>query len=183
MGWGAEVRTERLRLNRPRVDDIAALHAIYSDPAVWTHLPSMRFTAVEQTQMTVVDWIRGWEDNGLGPWMVRTLDDPQLLGHCGCTNKTAFWNLGYRFAPAAQGYGYASEVARLAIERAHQLRPDLPVIAYLVEHNVASARVAERVGLQLRHRGPDKGNPDPEAIRLIYSDRRLTAAELAAARR
>jgi hypothetical protein len=43
--------------------------------------------------------------------------------------------------------------------------------------------VAEKVGLSLRHSAPDAGNPDPEAVRLVYADRELTDLELAAALR
>ncbi|MBY4236732.1 hypothetical protein HQO43_07155 [Rhodococcus fascians] len=51
-------------------------------------------------------------------------------------------------------------------------------MAYLLEHNLSSARVAERAGLKLVSRGPDIGNPDPEAIRLVYADRPLTAVQV-----
>jgi hypothetical protein len=32
----------------------------------------------------------------------------------------------------------------------------------------------------LVHRGPDAGKPDPSAVRLVFADRALTAAQLAA---
>jgi RimJ/RimL family protein N-acetyltransferase len=57
------------------------------------------------------------------------------------------------------------------------------VIAYLVEHNRGSARVAEKLGLELVHRAPDVGNPDPAVMRLVYADRPLTSEQLAAALR
>jgi RimJ/RimL family protein N-acetyltransferase len=66
------------------------------------------------------------------------------------------------------------------MEAARAHRPELPIVAYLLEHNTASARVAEKVGLRLVHRGPDAGNPDADAIRLIYADRALDKAALAA---
>ncbi|MEO6531043.1 MAG: hypothetical protein ABI563_00360 [Specibacter sp.] len=54
------------------------------------------------------------------------------------------------------------------------------MVAYLLEHNAASAPVARRVGLAFVHRGPDAGNPDKDAILLVYADRQLTTDELAA---
>ncbi|GAA8844882.1 hypothetical protein DUHN55_14320 [Helicobacter pylori] len=42
--------TERLQLDAPSRDDLAELFAIYSDPRVWTHFPSLRHTTVEQTE-------------------------------------------------------------------------------------------------------------------------------------
>ena len=47
------------------------------------------------------------------------------------------------------------------------------MIAYLLEHNAESHGRAERAGLSLVWRGPDAGNPDPGAIRLVYADRPL----------
>jgi RimJ/RimL family protein N-acetyltransferase len=81
------------------------------------------------------------------------------------------WNLYYRLAPQGQGYGLAGEVVTAALGAAADVDGNLPVIAYMLEHNVASWRIVERAGLQLRWRGPDRGNPDPEAIRLIDADR------------
>ena len=49
------------------------------------------------------------------------------------------------------------------------------MIAYLLEHNVESRGRAEKAGLSLVWRGPDAGNPDPEAVRLVYADRPVDA--------
>lgn len=105
-----------------------------------------------------------------------------MLGQCGCDMKIGtYWNLGYRFAPEAQGNGYATAVSRAAMSRARELRGDLPVVAYLLEHNAASQRVAEKLGMRHQHRGPDPAVADPSAIRLVYADRQLTDDQLAAA--
>ena len=90
----------------------------------------------------------------------------------------AFWNLAYRFRPEAQGKGLATAVSREAIAAAAAMNADLPVVAYLLEHNTASASVARKLGLELVHRAPDAGNPDPAAIRLVFADRELTPAQL-----
>ena len=58
-----------------------------------------------------------------------------------------------------------------AVDAAHDVAPERPVLAYLLEHNHASRRTAEKVGLRLVWRGPDADNPDPEAVRLVYLDR------------
>lgn len=97
--------------------------------------------------------------------------------------QDAFWNLGYCFAPEAQGRGFATGLARAAVDAARERRPELPVVAYLLENNPASAAVARKVGLALCHRGLDAGNPDPSAQRLVFADRALGDAELAATMR
>ncbi|HEY9293053.1 MAG TPA: GNAT family N-acetyltransferase [Microlunatus sp.] len=170
----AVVRTDRLELSPPTPDDLAQLHRIQTDPRVWTHFPSIRPTEIEQTRALIERWTGNWQRDGLATWIVRLRGTTAIIGSGGCSVRSnAFWNLGYRFDADLHGQGYATEVSSTAIRRAREVRPELPIIAYLLEHNVASARVAEKVGLELVHRAPDAGNPDPQAIRLIYADRPL----------
>lgn len=165
---------------RPTPADIPALHALYSDSRVWEHLPSGRFTEVAQTERMVDGWIEGWDRDGLSSWVLRDADTGELLGNGGCSlRRDTFWNLGYRLVPEAQGRGVATWVSREALEAAHVAEPGVPVVAYLLEHNAASARVAAKVGLTVVHRGPDAGNPDPAAIRLVFADRALSERQLA----
>lgn len=175
------LRTDRLRLEVPHEDDLAGLHEIYSDPRVWTHFPTLRHTDPATTRTMLEGWIAAWARDGLGPWLVRLPDDERVIGHAGCSLRPAgWWNLGYRFAADVHGRGLASEAARVAVEQAGAVRPAAPVVAYLLDHNVASRKVAERLGMTLQHRGPDEGNPDPAAVRLVYADRDLTEEQRAA---
>lgn len=177
-------------LDRPSVDDVDQFYAIDSDPRVWTHLPSGRLTDEEEAEAILVRLASQWELDGIGPWMVRLVPGGEILGHCGWSLRGvagpgasrgtpgAFWNLGYRFRPETQGRGLATAVSRDAIAAAGDVDPELPVVAYLLEANTASAVVARKLGLELVHRAPDAGNPDPSAIRLVFADRELTAAQL-----
>ncbi|GAA4154981.1 GNAT family N-acetyltransferase [Gryllotalpicola daejeonensis] len=177
-----EDATDRLDLFRPTLDDVEQLHEILSDPRVWQHFPSLRPTEPAQTAARVRGWMLGWRAVGLDTWVVRERGSDAIIGYGGCSVLPGgVWNLGYRLAPASQGRGFATELSRRAIERAERLRPELPVVAYLLEHNLASKAVAEKLGMTPVHRGPDAGNPDPRAIRLVYAFRPLTAGELAAA--
>ncbi|MFE7603869.1 GNAT family N-acetyltransferase [Brachybacterium paraconglomeratum] len=172
----------RLQLAPPRESDLEDLHRIYSDARTWTHLPRGRFADLETTREALAVWLDDWRREGLGAWVAR--EGCAVVGHGGCAvRQGAFWNLGYRFAPEAQGRGLATELARAAVEAARERRPELPVVAYLLENNPASAAVARKLGLTLRHRGPDAGNPDPSAQRLVFADRALSESELAATMR
>jgi RimJ/RimL family protein N-acetyltransferase len=177
-------------LDRPREGDVEQLFAIDSDPRVWTHLPSGRMTDIEEAEAILGKLQSQWELDGIGPWMVRDVPGGDIIGHCGCSLRGvagpggsrdepgAFWNLGYRFRPEVQGRGLATAVSRDAIKAAATIDPELPVVAYLLEHNTASAVVARKLGFELIHRAPDAGNPDPAAIRLVFADRELTPAQL-----
>lgn len=171
--------TNRLLLDRPTIEDAAGLHMICSDPRVWAHFPSLRHTQIEQTRVMLDRWIAAWDRDGMGTWVARNPASQTIIGYGGCSIKQdTFWNLGYRFAFDAQAQGFATELSLEAVRQAKMSHHGLPIVAYLLEHNVASARVAEKVGLSLIHRDSDAGNPDPNAIRLVYADRRLSAEEL-----
>ncbi|OZD09103.1 GNAT family N-acetyltransferase [Rhodococcus sp. 06-235-1A] len=172
-------RTSRLDLDEPVDTDLDALYAICSDPLSWTHFPSLRHTDPIATERMLRDWAEQWRRDGLGTWIVRERGSDAVSGYGGCSlRRNTFWNLGYRLHPDAQGKGYAAELSETAIESAYRTRGDVPVVAYLLEHNVASAKVAERAGLQLVARGPEIDNPNPNAIRLVYSDRPLSDDQL-----
>jgi len=70
-------------------------------------------------------------------------------------------NLYYRFMPSAWGQGYATEMAQTAVHFAQTYLPQLPIIARIRDENVASKRVAERVGLLRR--------PDLDAEHVIFA--------------
>lgn len=173
--------TARLELRRPVLEDVPELYAILGDSRVWEHYPSQRHTSPRQTEGSVQRWIAGWEADGLSTWVARERGRDGIVGYGGCTAlRGAAWNLGYRLAVHAQGRGLATELARKALECAKFTDPSMPIIAYLLEHNRASAAVAEKLGMSLAFRGRDTGNPDSSAIRLIYADRDLTDDQLKA---
>ena len=179
-----EDSTARLDMYRPAETDLPDLFGIFSDPRVWTHFPTLRHTVPDQTAATIERWMRDWQADGLGVWVARDSSSRRVIGYGGCSSMGGLaWNLGYRLAPEAQGRGLATELARRAMVRAGEAVPERPIIAYLLEHNRASAAVAGKLGMTLAHRAPDAGNPDPAAIRLVYSDRPLTADHLTAALR
>lgn len=186
-----EITTDRLVLRRPEPGDLAAVFAIHTDPRVWTHFPSLRPTDPDQIGPMMARWWRSWERAGLGTWTVLLRETGELIGNGGCTllapdpdaPSAQVWNLGYRLSGDHHGRGYGTELARAARAAAAEVAPERPVIAYLVEHNRASAAVAEKAGLTLVHRAPDAGNPDPSVMRLVYADRALTPAQLATALR
>ncbi len=167
------VGTDRLVLDHVHESDVDQWHRIHADPRVWTHFPSGRHTSPETTAQFVETSIVDWRVAGLGYWSIREETGGPIIGCGGCRMVSDLdrWNLYYRFAPECQGQGYASELARIAIAAANDVDQARPVVAYMLEHNTASWRVAERIGLTRIWTGPDDGNPDPDAVRFVYADR------------
>ncbi len=177
-----QVTTDRLDLRALTPDDVDALYLLNADPEGWRHFPQGRHTSRERTLTDVERAVAAWDRDGLAYWAARPHGSPDLAGFGGVRllPDVAVWNVGFRFAPRFQGLGLAREVAQAGLDAAGVRRPDVPVIAYLLEHNTASKRLVERLGLQLVWRGADAGNLDPEAVRLVYADRPLTEEVLAA---
>jgi len=175
--------TARLRLDAVVADDLDEHFALLSDPGTWAHLPSGRHTSAERTLQAIRHSLGHWERDGLGYWTARLRADlpgtelraGEVIGTGGCAVRvgTAWWNLYYRFTPSAWGRGLAAELVTAAIESAHTVVPERPVVAVLLEHNERSRGRAERAGLRLSWRGADASNPEPAAVRLIYADRDL----------
>jgi RimJ/RimL family protein N-acetyltransferase len=171
------VTTERLTLRTPKDSDVAQVFAMYRDPQVWKADPLSRHDTPEQTARMVENWRAAWRRDGFGMWTAwqAVPDGASFIGIGGCfVRHGVAWNLGFRLLPRFWGHGYAQEIGAAASTVAHSLRPDLPLTAYLLEGNDRSQRTVERLGLTLVWRGPDAGNPDTAAIRLLFSDRRLS---------
>ena len=184
---GRSLRTARLSLDAVVEEDLDDHVALMSDPRVWAHLPSGRHIDPVQTAEGIRHSLGHWARDGLGYWTARLRSDlaPEqvptglepgaVVGTGGCAVRvgTSWWNLYYRFTPAAWGTGLAAELVTAALDAARTVDPDRPVIASLLEHNVASRKRAERSGLSLVWRGLDAHDPDPAAVRLVYADRAI----------
>ncbi|RKR87030.1 RimJ/RimL family protein N-acetyltransferase [Micromonospora pisi] len=172
--------TERLVLTVPEHGDLTELYRLYADPQVWRDDPISRHTTVDQTESMIDRWRAAWLRDGLGIWVARGTEPSaqgQLVGIGGCfVRHGVAWNLGFRLSPTFWGQGYAQEIIRAAVGAARATRTDLPLTAYLLEGNTRSRRTTERAGLRLVWRGPDAGNPDPHAVRLLYADQDLSPA-------
>jgi RimJ/RimL family protein N-acetyltransferase len=167
------VRTARLDLRMPTPADVPELFALYNDPRVWGPDPLSRHDSVAQTVQMIGNWRASWHRDGLGMWTARATDGA-LVGIGGCFVRYGVaWNLGFRLVHRCWGLGFAQEISAAGFTAARRVRGDLPITAYVLAGNGRSERAVERLGLQPAWRGPDAGNPDTSAVRLLYSDRPL----------
>jgi RimJ/RimL family protein N-acetyltransferase len=103
-------------------------------------------------------------------WVVERREDSAFLGYCGLkrvdadgTTLTGAFEIGWTFAEAYWGHGYATEAATAALARAFAVHEAPYVVAFTVAGNVPSWRVMERIGMERR---PELDFHDP-----AYSDR------------
>ncbi|MCI4066209.1 GNAT family N-acetyltransferase [Micromonospora sp. R77] len=176
------IATARLVLRPPTDLDLREVFDLYADPRVWGPDPMTRHHRIAQTEQMIERWRGSWAGDGLGMWVARSAeegDEGAFVGIGGCFLRYGVaWNLGFRLVPGRWGRGYAHEISVAAMAAAHRVRPELPLTAYVLAGNDRSQRAVERLDLRLVWRGPDAGNPDSSAIRLLYSDRPLSPAVL-----
>lgn len=146
-------RTARLQLRPVASGDAACVFAIYGDPATNTFNPAGPLPDQATADHVLETWLACWRNHGFGPWAVSTNDEPaHVIGFGGLSHYDYGGvnriNLGYRFAVEAWGKGYATEVARAALENAFgALRLD-DVYALVRPDHAASIRVLEKVGMR-----------------------------------
>lgn len=146
-----EVLTRRLRLRRPRADEIGALQGIMKDADL--HRLS-DFGAAQQIVgigTTLLGDIGLADDPSLAASMTITLPGTdQYLGGCSLawTADAGVMEIYFTLTPAAQGYGYATEAvdALIGIARSNGANR---IVARVLESNRACLGVLERAGFTL----------------------------------
>lgn len=126
-----------------------------------------------------IEWLRRseerWTAGDLSYWVAWDRLDGALVGVGGAQRRAAgYWNLSWRVAASAQGKGYATELAKVAIAAAQKQDPLLTIIAWITPTNTPSIHVAERAGLQ--NRG-ELADPEDGLPRLAFTDRTYPADE------
>jgi RimJ/RimL family protein N-acetyltransferase len=168
----ARLRTARLLLRRPHAADLGAVLAIHRDPAACLHNPGDRLQTRAEALDRLQRWTAHWDRHGFGYWTALTGTPPAPIGFCGLKVMPLLGepalNLFYRFAPAAWHHGYATEAAAAVLAWAAEHRPDLPLVARVRPDNLASQRVATRIGL---HRAPHLDHPGEDGPDLLYAAR------------
>lgn len=143
---------ERLSFRRMTEHDLDAMARLLGDPAVMAYYPRPK------DRDEALAWIRWNEDNyardGFGLWVLHD-EEGRFVGDCGLTWQTVDGaedlELGYHVLPERQGAGLATEAAA-ACRRLAQARGIRRLIAIIHPDNVASQRVAEKVGLSFEKR-------------------------------
>ena len=152
--------TERLILRPPRDGDEDAVFTIHSDPRTYQHRPELAMKNREEASKLLRLWQHNWAEDGIGYFVV-VREPADIIGFTGLRfseeQGEQVLNLYYRFAPEAQGKGYAAEAAAAAIEWARQAHPERPVVAIIDPSNAPSTRLAEKLGLHLQTANHEQG--------------------------
>jgi aminoglycoside 6'-N-acetyltransferase len=148
--------TERLVLRRSVPEDAETISAYRSDPDVHRHQGWEKTDP--QSIRAEIEEMSGWGPGDPRGWVQFTVEHRrtgEIVGDVGLApaeGEPGVIKVGYTIAPAHQRHGYASEAVAALVDYAFdRLEADV-VRAYADADNVASIRVAERVGMRLIER-------------------------------
>lgn len=161
------LETPRLRLREMTLNDLDDLYAIFSDPVAMQHYPKPF-----DWEMTTgwIEWnLKNYAEHGFGLWAVILKADDRLIGDCGLTiqwiDEVGELEIGYHILRSLWGKGLATEAAIACRDYAFGQLNRNRVISWMSPENIASCRVAEKVGMKLERETKNKsGIP-----RVVYS--------------
>lgn len=153
MAHAPVLETERLRLRPFRESDLEVQAAAMADPEVVRFLGGSPLSR-EDTWRRMLCGPGMWDMLGYGYWAVERREDEAYLGQLGfadfkrdiAPSIEGLPEMGWVFAPSAQGQGYCTEGVKAALAWADGSLPVKEIPAIIAPENAASIRVAERCG-------------------------------------
>ena len=161
IGWkSTALTTQRLRLRLPAGGDASAAAELVTDPEVMRFLGG-EVVPEDRVGAVVERWIRRWEENGIGFFIVEDRQDGSFLGRVGLSiwdvrswthatlagaGRYAQPELGWALVRSHWGRGYATEAAAAVRGWALEQRDIRRLISLVAPDNLASAAVARRLG-------------------------------------
>lgn len=142
------IETSRLLLREMRAEDAGALLGIFGDPVVMDCFGVSPF-GPDQMERWVDRNLEHQRVHGFGLFSVVRKSDGIVIGDCGLEVMEAEVELGYDFRSDCWNLGYATEAACAVRDYAFGTLGLPRLISLIRAGNLASRRVAEKVGMSL----------------------------------
>jgi len=164
------LETGRLLLREFGQDDAPAIERVLGDAEV------MRYGSGTMGPAEVAAWLRARREEyarwGFGLWAVVERSCGEVIGYCGLTHYDDVCGrpeveIGYRLARAWWGRGLASEAAAAVRDHAFSVLGLPRVIALVDPGNVASIRVATRLGMRHEKDAMLPGYTHPDRVYVV----------------
>lgn len=160
------IRTDRLILREHTLQDFDALHAMWSEPAVYRHIigrPSTR----EEAWSRLLRYSGHWRLLGYGYWAVEERATGNFVGEMGFADYHRDTDppingrpeLGWTLKTAVHGKGYATEALQSIAAWGDAHFAGKETSAMIAPENTASIRVAEKIGFVRKLETTYKGEP------------------------
>jgi RimJ/RimL family protein N-acetyltransferase len=139
--------TERLILRGFRPEDFEPFAGFMADPDVMRYLHGEPLTRADAFRQLCTA-IGHWTLRGYGTWAVERKADGAFIGRIGLINPEGWPGLevGWTLGKPYWGQGYATEAGAAALRYAFLTQPEDRILSCIVPDNLASQRVAQRLG-------------------------------------
>jgi RimJ/RimL family protein N-acetyltransferase len=159
------IETDRLVLRRWDVDgDLDAYAEICADPEVMKFIGDGTTRNRDQCAEQIVAFERIWNERAFGLFAVDRVDTGELIGFTGLAIPDFLpeimpaVEIGWRFARAHWGNGYATEAARSVLEFAFDRVGLNRLVSVHAVGNDASANVMRKIGMRFERETTHPGN-------------------------
>lgn len=145
------IETHRMTLRQMGMPDVDHLQGIFADPEAMRCYPSTK--DVGETRRWIQWNLDSYQQHGFGLWIASLKPTSQFAGQCGLALQEVEGRqeveIGYLFLRPLWGQGLATEAAQACRDHGFA-RLGFPRLISLIDPaNVASRRVAEKVGMTL----------------------------------
>jgi len=157
------LETKRLRLRHMIPEDLEALFTLYRDTEMRRYFPEGTLSYVE-TEEELMWYLHGHPKHPqLGLWATIFKETGQFIGRCGLLpwtiNGVFEIEIAYMIDKRFWGQGLGTEAARGIRDYAFE-QLGLPRLVCLIdEENIASIKVAEKIGMAFEEEGEDELGP------------------------
>jgi RimJ/RimL family protein N-acetyltransferase len=153
------LETERLRLREWRAEDFPAFADFWADETTARFVGGTcsRDDAWRRMSLYAGHWLL----RGYGEWAIEERASGRFAGYCGPWNLEG-WpepEISWGLVKAFHGRGYATEAARRARTYAYEELGWPTAVSFIAAENIASQRVAERLGARYEGTAELRGHP------------------------
>lgn len=146
------IRTPRLLLRRPRLDDAPAIFRNWASvPVATQYLSWPTHQSVSETEVHVSNTVEWWE-RGSHVWLITMPPSDEPVGSIGARVRESEADLGYVLSPDHWGQGIVPEAGRAVLAELFAQPGIVLVWAHLDAENVQSERTVQKLGLTLVER-------------------------------
>lgn len=149
-----ELQTERLVMRGFGEQDLDELAAINADAEVTRWVGDENGLSREDTWRRMAYWVGHWELRGYGQWALIERESGRLVGRTGLLRPENWPGLevGWLVGREHWGRGFAPEAGRASIDWARDALGADHIVSLIEDANERSARVAQKLGMQLEGR-------------------------------
>jgi ribosomal-protein-alanine N-acetyltransferase len=159
-----ELETARLTLRRFEFDDAPFVVELLNQPSFIRNIGDRGVRNVDDAHRYLREGPMAMYDRyGFGLWRASRRSDDVFVGMCGLLKRDILpdVDVGYAFLPDHWGHGYAFEAANATVRLGARRFGLKRIIGVVSDHNTASIRVLEKVGMSFDRMYPMHPN-EPE---------------------